>query len=477
MYLVLLNKKIGAAIKYALSKGFHIHPNVIQTLEEIDGDELEGIIRDLIREKTRQRLFRINQEDLEEFLGIKDGGTLQNNHLILNDPTKKITSGEGIDGYSALFTDRFAKLKKIISNRPESKTLKSISSTMVVKLKDEVCICGLVTERKSERNIVKLVIEDLSSSIEVIVFDEELKKEAEGLLLDQFVMIKMIPTKSGGYMARSIILPDVPDRTINHSETEAHAVFLSDLHIGSKYFMEREFEEFTKWLGSTDSVARKVKFVLIAGDMVDGVGIYPNQDKELVFPTIESQLTRLEEVLAKIPDHIKVFMITGNHDPGRRALPQPALPEKYNKNLWDKENYYLMGNPSTVSLNGVKVLMFHGQSVDDIVKTTPGLSYDKPAKVMKHLIRARHLSPIYGSQTPIAPETQDMMVMEDVPDVFHTGHVHVVDLDMYRGTLLINSGAWQSQTGFQASVGITPTPGIAVIVNLKTFKVYYKDFK
>jgi len=42
---------------------------------------------------------------------------------------------------------------------------------------------------------------------------------------------------------------------------------------------------------------------------------------------------------------------------------------------------------------------------------------------------------------------------------------------------LVNSGAWQAQTPFQASVGITPTPGLAVIVNLKNFKVFYKDFK
>ena len=166
----------------------------------------------------------------------------------------------------------------------------------------------------------------------------------------------------------------------------------------------------------------------------------------------------------------------GNHDPGRRALPQPAIPKKYNFGLWEKENFFMVGNPAMVSLNGVKVLMFHGQSIDDIVKTTPGLSYEKPANVMKHLLKARHLSPIYGSQTPIAPENEDLMVIDEVPDIFHVGHVHVVELDMYRGILMLNSGTWQKQTPFQVSVGQTPTPGLAVIVNLKTFKVYTKDF-
>ena len=95
---------------------------------------------------------------------------------------------------------------------------------------------------------------------------------------------------------------------------------------------------------------------------------------------------------------------------------------------------------------------------------------------MRRFLQARHLSPIYGSQTPIAPETEDMMVIDEVPDIFHAGHVHVVGFDMYRGVLILNSGAWQHQTPFQAGVGITPTTGMAVIVNLKTFKVYRKEF-
>ena len=169
-------------------------------------------------------------------------------------------------------------------------------------------------------------------------------------------------------------------------------------------------------------------------------------------------------------------MFSGNHDPGRRALPQPAIPQKYNSDLWNRENFFMLGNPAMVSLNGVKVLAFHGQSIDDVVRTTPGLSFDKPAKVMRSLLQARHLSPIYGGQTPLAPEVEDMMVIDEVPDIFHAGHVHVVDLDLYRGILLVNSGAWQHQTPFQAGVGMMPTPGMAVLVNLKTFKVWTKDF-
>lgn len=472
-----MKKDVSYALDYALNKGFQIHPNALKILEDIDVRDIKHVIKELVKEKTKQKHFLIGKDDLESVLGIKEDQLIENEHRILFDPSLKITSAEGVSGFNALFSNRFSKLKRIVSNRPEAKMLKSISDVMSIKSNNDLYVCGLVLERNSERNVTKLQVDDSTGSLEAIVFDKDLQKLADELLIDQFVMLKIRVGKNGGFIVNDIIVPDIPDHLSNRSETEAYAVFLSDLHIGSKYFMQNEFDDFVSWLSSPDPIARKIKFLILGGDVVDGIGIYPNQDKELEFPTIEEQLKKLEEVLIKIPNSVKVFIIPGNHDPGRRALPQPSFPEKYNQSLRKHENFFLVGNPCLISLNGVKVLVYHGQSIDDIVKTTPGLSYDEPTKVMRQLLKSRHLSPIYGSQTPIAPETEDMMVIDDIPDIFHVGHVHVVGFDMYRGVLLINSGTWQKQTPFQASVGITPTPGLAVLVNLKTFKVYYQDFK
>src|SRR3990170_1833084 len=448
-----MEKDVVFAINYALNKGFQIHPDALKILERVDVNELERVIKEIVREKSKQKLFLINQDDLEVFLGLKDDEKLESEYRVLSDPSSKITSAEGVEGYGTLFASRFLKLKKIISNRPEAKMLKTISSAVSAKSNEDMYICGLLSERRVERNITKLIIDDPTGSIERISFG-----------------------KNGGFIVKDIIIPDIPEHIPNRSKTETCAAFLSDLHIGSMYFMEKELNDFISWLSSPDPIARKIRFVLICGDVVDGVGIYPNQDKELDFVDIHEQLKKTAELLSKIPQHIKVFVTPGNHDPGRRALPQPAIPEIYNSDLWNQKNISMLGNPAMVSLNGVKVLMFHGQSIDDVVRTTPGLSYDKPAQVMRYLLQARHLSPIYGSQTPLAPELDDTMIIDEVPDIFHSGHVHVVDLDLYRGILILNSGAWQHQTPFQAGVGITPTPGMVVIVNLKTFKVYTKDF-
>ena len=473
-----MDEEISSAVSYALNKGFQIHPDALEILHKIDVRELGQIIKDVVKEKTKQKQFLINEEDFEIYLGIKDDEEHQVEFEILSDPTEKITSAEGVDGYGALFVSRFNKLRQIMSDRPESKKIKDIVSVKsITKNDDELYVWGLVSDRKSDRNITKITLEDPTGSMEIVVFEGDLKDSADTLLMDQFAMFKIIPAKNGGFFAKDIILPDIPEHTTNRSKTETYAVFLSDLHVGSKFFMEEELLDFIKWISSADPIARKIRFVVIGGDLIDGVGVFPGQEKILDQTTTEGQLQKTFEVLDKIPKHIKVFLISGNHDAGRKALPQPAIPKMYNSDLWDRENFFMLGNPSLVSLNGVKVLMYHGQSIDDVVRTTPGVSYDKPAAVMRHFLKARHMSPIYGSRTPIAPETEDMMVIDDVPDIFHSGHVHFVGLDMYKGVLIINSGAWQRQTDFQESVGITPTPGMAIIVNLQTMKVYQKDFR
>jgi len=471
-----MNENASSALKYALSKGFQIHPDAFKILEKIDPKELEVIIKRVVREKAKQNLFLINQSDLKNFVDSEIDQNMEDKHEILSDPTKKITSAEGIEGFGALFASRYSKLLKIISQRGQAQKLVKIDVVKAGKPKEEVFVGGLLMDRKIERDVTKLIIDDPSGSIETLVFNKEIQPVANSLLIDQFVMQSITSGKNGGFITKEILIPDLPDHVTNRSKTETYAVLISDLHVGSKYFMEKEFGDFVSWLSSPDPIAKKIRFVLVCGDVVDGVGIFPNQDKELLLVDIGQQMVKAAQLFDKIPRHIKVFIIPGNHDPGRRALPQPAIPEKHNMDLWNRENFFMLGNPSVVSLNGVKVLMFHGQSLDDVVGTTPGLSYSQPAKAMRMLLKARHLSPIYGKRTPIAPETEDMMVIDEIPDIFHSGHIHVVDLDKYKGTLIVNSGAWQTQTAYQASVGITPTPGIAVIVNLTNLKVFTKSF-
>lgn len=494
-----MRRHVKQALSYALSKGFQVHPDAVRTFEGIEPDALRRLIRDLVKVKSRRRLYHISQADLDEFLGVGGDEEVAAEYKVLSDPTSRIPSGEGASGYAALFASRFAKLKAIVSDRPEAKRLRTIAALtaspprrpqrrqggaggegdgrQAPRQDDDPYVCGLVVSKSTDRLATRIVIDDPTGSAEIAAYDEEVRKDAEALFNDQFVMVRVAAGGSGGLVAREIMLPGVADVASRRSETDAYAVFLSDLHVGSRFFLEKEFEYFARWVSGPDPVARRVRFVMICGDVVDGVGIYPNQDAELVCQTAGEQMAKLASLLSLVPDHIRIFVIPGNHDPGRRALPQPAIPEKYCPGMYAMPNVVMLGNPAAVSLNGVRVLMFHGQSTDDLVKAAPGISYDQPAPVMDALLRARHLCPIYGSQTPIAPETEDMLVIEDIPDILHLGHVHRIGLGTHRGIRTINSGTWQSQTPFQQSLGIMPDVGLAVLVNLKTFKVMFKDCK
>ena len=73
--------------------------------------------------------------------------------------------------------------------------------------------------------------------------------------------------------------------------------FTSDIHVGSKLFLEKQFVKFIEWLnGNVDTrkdIAEKIKYLVISGDLVDGIGVYPNQDKELSISDIYKQYSVL----------------------------------------------------------------------------------------------------------------------------------------------------------------------------------------
>ncbi len=488
-----MQNEVFNALSYATSKGFQIHPDAFAMLKGLDTDVLKTV-QEIIKSKRPSKNAVILVDDIKGLLNPKkDEGPAEQICNVLMDPTPKVTTGEGVDGYAALFRSRFEKSMRILAQRPDSKRISKVaavkqgSRTAKFVEKGEkslhgaagtTVVAGLLMSRRTKKNGIELAVDDYTGILSVTAVSEEAKKHAATLALDQMVMLELENGKGvPGLTVKSVVTPDIPDHLPNRGKSEAYAVLISDLHVGSKYFMEKEFLRFLDWLSSDDDLVRKIKFLCVGGDLIDGTGIFPNQDKELLMPDAGKQMSHAAQLLAKVPKHIKILVIPGNHDPGRRALPQPAIPGKDPKDhLYGLENCTMLGNPSFVELNGVKLLMYHGQSLDDVIATTPGLSYQKPAEAMKVLLKARHLTPTYGERTPIAPEQEDMMVITEVPDIFHSGHVHVTDVQSYRGTLVVNSGAWQSQTKFQQTMGITPSPGLAILVNLATLQPTIQDF-
>jgi DNA polymerase II small subunit len=540
---VTVNNNLSKIISFVTSKGFQIHPDALTLIEEIQENYFQIIEDILSNKKNKkEKSMVIITEDIKNFIKVpsdkipnkhsnceliisKDTaenhvGYKEDKEIIINenlfsikkdsfdkykekmdenlkiiyDSNDKINSGEGIEGYTSLFRSRYEKSLKILSLRQDSKKVKKIelvkqlfnqskinsNSMSKEDSANSLFIAGLVMNKDIKNNNYDLTIDDQSGLFTATTYNEDIKKQISMLTVDQMVMIEFENnSKRRKNTIKNLFSLDIPDRIPNRSKSEIFSILISDLHIGSKFFMEKEFQNFLEWLNGNEynkDIISKTKYICICGDLIDGIGIFPNQDKELLEKDSYSQMEHAIKILSQIPKHMKVFLIPGNHDLGRRALPQPAIPKKYAEKLYSLDNITMLGNPCMINMEGIKILMFHGQSLDDIIASIPGLSYSKPAEAMKILLKSRHLSPIYGQRTPIAPEKEDMMIIEDVPDVLHSGHVHVIDVDSYKGTLLVNSGAWQSQTPFQQTMGITPTPGIAIAINLSNLKPYKIDF-
>ncbi|NYZ75233.1 hypothetical protein H0O03_03150 [Candidatus Micrarchaeota archaeon] len=209
----------------------------------------------------------------------------------------------------------------------------------------------------------------------------------------------------------------------------------------------------------------------------DGIGVYPSQEKELVTKDIYTQYEIFGEFIKRIPEHIEVIIIPGNHDAVRLAEPQPALLPELVKNLSGLKNIHLTSNPGWAEVHGLKLLMYHGAGIHSLVGSLPILrgAYEAPEKAAVEMLRRRHLDPIYGEE-PLAPEQRDYLVIDEPPDFLHFGDLHKNGYGTYRGTLIVNSGCWQSRTEYQIKKGHHPTPCLLPLYNMKTGNLRVLDF-
>jgi DNA polymerase II small subunit len=405
---------------------------------------------------------------------------------VLEDPTEKLTSNGTIEEFQQYFQDRFKRMEKLLRKRMDIRGATPIAEAAKSQPKTKLKIIGMVTEKREAKQQQLITIEDLNSSATILVptkAPEEVQQKAQMLLLDQVICVAAVKTRGSLFMAEDIIFPEVGQKPMRRAPEPIYAVLTSDIHVGSNKFSKDAFKRFVKWLngqyGTEEmrDIASHVKYCLVAGDVVDGVGVFPGQAQELTIRDVHSQYKYAAKILGRLPEHIEIVVSPGNHDAPRKALPQPAISEDYLPTLQGSRRIYSLGNPCTVSLHGVEVLMYHGRSLDDIIGAVPGIDHEHPERAMKLLMQGRHLAPIYGGKTTLSPEQRDFCVIDHVPDIFHAGHIHVLGMCNYRGVLVVNSGGWQEQTDYMAKLGLVPTPGKVPVVNLQTMEARVLSFE
>ena len=468
-------------VNFLLKKGFQVTPEAAEHLKIMNRLEFQDLVKIIIKSKNKNNddNFVVSLDDVLHNVAQRSS---QNDELIVDD--YEVLDGndiiqkqlEGVNGYHLLMKNRFNKYKQIMYDRQDSRKIIKISSLVQYTDQNEYKIAGLLKSRSKLDRSYEIELEDESTDLRLLVTDGNNIRKVESFLIDQMVIADVVFSKNiGRFIVKNCYSLDIPAESFQSVEgmDPVYGVFLSDIHVGSKTFLEREFYDFLNWINGRSGdqeIVSKIRYIVIAGDVVDGIGVYPGQEDELTELDLVKQYDQFARLMAQIPKSIKIFVSPGNHDATRQALPQPPIFKKYAKSLYEMDNVVLLGDPCLLRLHGVNTLIYHGQSLVDIVGSSPGITFDKPAEAMKVLLKARHLAPTHGP-TRVALEEDDKLVIKTVPNIFHCGHIHTVQTLKYKGTLLLNSGTWQDQTQFQKRMGIVPNPAIAVIVDLNSVKV------
>ncbi len=471
-----------------LKDNINLHPQALLEIENLPDEEIRKI---LLKAKEKDSLKVITVEYLKSLREVEEepevsvfrpkrrvyAAEFEPEIKIKRDRdiTNKSFSQGNIESFIKYFNDKYERLSKILKERDVLRDAIPIGGLKDSSFTGEVKIIGMVCDiRKSKKGHVILEVEDPTGMAPILVSNKslELLELSRNIIKDEVLGISG-KTWKDMIIAEEIHFPDLPcRRETKKSEVEVALALISDMHIGSTKFLEDEFKKFIKWMrGEIGNIkqrqlSERIKYLIIGGDLIDGVGIYPGQENELEIKDINVQYAKVSEYLEGAPEHIEIIVIPGNHDAVRQAEPQLAIDEEFAPQLYNDPRVHMTGNPCHTTLHGVDVISYHGRSLDDIISSIPNQSYSAPEKAMVELLKKRHLAPMYGGKVPLSPEETDYMVIDEPPDILHVGHAHHIGVTNYRGVNVINSGTFQEQTSFQRKLNMVPTPARVPIVDL-----------
>ena len=433
-----LETKKKDLVNFFLKKGLLLSHDILTHLEnegvfmEIMDIVEKGKHKDIavLNEKIRDLLnqpqsTKLNWSEIEKYsiLSEKRGGLSSElfNALPVEDASLEETKGSNVkivvsyenapkkreaQDFIDYFNIRFSSIKKILKQRQEMQNSISLNRIFGKKEREHIAMIGMVRDKRQTKNgNYMLTIEDETSYIRVIVNKTKpsLFSLAKDIVLDEVIGVEGVNGENIIF-ANNIIFPDIPtSKEIKKSNDKAYMIFLSDLHVGSKYFLEEDFQRFLKWINNDLGneaqrlIASKVKYIFILGDLVDGCGVYPDQEKDLKIKDIKDQYKECANLLDKIPKHIKVIICPGNHDAMRVAEPQFPIYKDFAEPLYNLVNVIMVSNPAVINIHssknfdGFDLLLYHGYSFDYYVAEVESIrnsgGYDRADLIMKFLLK------------------------------------------------------------------------------------------
>ncbi|HTY44166.1 MAG TPA: metallophosphoesterase [Patescibacteria group bacterium] len=510
-------------LEFCLEKGLLLDSEVLKLFSEISDINSVKLIIERIKNQTQERvitkkIFSGNQEFEKLFLSlpkenqksletlkIKLGLSIEisreketektieeieraDNGIKVLSRIPVSTSKPEVSHFVKYFRNRFNEMRNILQGNPKLTNLVSINK--LSRNRQIFSVIGMVSDKRTTKNKnIILELEDLGGKIKVLINSnkEELFKEGEDISLDSVIGVRGTGDNNIIF-ANEIVFPDSLLYERKRSPADERALFLGDLHFGSKLFLEKSFLKFIDYLNGKvpDSESEKIKYLFLVGDIVTGVGNYPTQEKDLKILNLEEQFSKLAELLGRIRKDITIIISPGNHDGVRMMEPQPLLDEKYAWQIYNLKNVILTGNPAHIKMgerkdfSGFDVLTYHGFSfpfyADNVPKLMHAKAMNAPDKIMSYLLKNRHLAPTHTS-IQYFPFDEDYLIIKKIPDIFVSAHTHKSAVSYYNNILLISVGTWEAKTAYQEKMGNEPDFCKVPMFNLKTREVKILDFE
>jgi len=398
-----LETKRKYIVNFFLNKGLLVSNNLLEHLDNKENlSEFSKLVEDktlkdvtVLSEKIKTLLGQekhLNWMELEKLEAIsekKGGGNVLNQILSHEKPSsflgsepeskvkiifsydKKPKKREAND-FIQYFNSRYQTIERILRQRQELQNITSINRIISKRDRGQVSIIGIVSDKRYTKNgNYILTVEDKTGYIKVLVNKNkpDLFRTTRDVVLDEVVGIVGV-NGDNIIFASNLLFPDIPlTKEIKKTSEEVYTLFLSDMHVGSKNFLDEDFNKFLKWINGNlgneaqRQIASKVNYIFIIGDLVDGCGVYPGQERELEIMDIKDQYKKCAELLSNIPVNIKLIICPGNHDAMRVAEPQPPIYKDFAEPLYNLPNVIMVSNPSIINIHSSE--KFPGFDVHD----------------------------------------------------------------------------------------------------------------
>ncbi len=369
--------------------------------------------------------------------------------LVLQDGGRFAQPYASPEGLRDLLTRRLAEARASVRRRGEE--LDALSD--VGQGGGPWRVLALILERRmSKGGRLEVLLEDGRGVLRATV-GEEAEEGIANLLPDEPAIFRL-EERGRRIVVRGVEATGAPVHPPSpRPKRRIYAAFVSDLHCrGSCEGLGRLVHMILEG-GIEREVARNLRYIVLGGDVAD----CECEDPRRPYGEVGRLLGRLPEDVVKV-------IVPGECDAAPASLPQPPMDRRFRGALEEVPNAYLLGNPSLVSMSGVRVLIHHGQAVRWAMER---LGIRRPALAMRKLLAMRTLAPTLDPMGYAAfPPGLEGMELRYLPDVFHAGHTHRADALRSENVLLLSTPSWNNG-------GWPRIPRVA-IVDLSTLDVIWR---